>query len=309
MAWRWRKGKSVRPPENGFLRGCWLMVNRYLGHNVPIQAAALAFYLLFMIFPLTIFFSALLGQLHLDVTGLTHAAGEFLPSEVVELLGMYLQYVTDNPSLKLLLFGLFFSIYFPMRATNTLMRAVRTAYRLGPPKAPIRHTLKSLLYTVMLIVTIVLTLVLVSVGEAALDYAIDHFGLPVYMASLWQRLRFPVMGLVMYFALYFLYALPQDTHLRARDLYPGVLAALLGWMVTAYLFSWYVENIASYSLFYGSIGAVIVLLIWLNFTAAILILGAELNGTLIALRKDKALRRQERAGESAPAAPPSGETP
>ena len=271
------------------------MVNRYLGHNVPIQAAALAFYLLFMIFPLTIFFSALLGQLHLDVTGLTHAAGEFLPSEVVELLGMYLRYVTDNPSLKLLLFGLFFSIYFPMRATNTLMRAVRTAYRLGPPKAPIRHTLKSLLYTVMLIVTIVLTLVLVSVGEAALDYAIDHFGLPVYMAALWQRLRFPVMGLVMYFALYFLYALPQDTHLRARDLYPGVLAALLGWMVTAYLFSWYVENFASYSLFYGSIGAVIVLLIWLNFTAAILILGAELNGTLIALRKDKALRRQEQA--------------
>ena len=50
MAWRWRKGKSIRPPENGFLRGCWLMVNRYLGHNVPIQAAALAFYLLFMIF-------------------------------------------------------------------------------------------------------------------------------------------------------------------------------------------------------------------------------------------------------------------
>ena len=142
---------------------------------------------------------------------------------------------------------------------------------------------------------IVLTLVLVSVGEAALDYAIDHFGLPVYMAALWQRLRFPVMGLVMYFALYFLYALPQDTHLRARDLYPGVLAALLGWMVTAYLFSWYVENFASYSLFYGSIGAVIVLLIWLNFTAAILILGAELNGTLIALRKDKALRRQEQA--------------
>ena len=75
----WRKGKSIRPPENGFLRGCWLMVNRYLGHNVPIQAAALAFYLMFMIFPLTIFFSALLGQLHLDVTALTHAASDLLP--------------------------------------------------------------------------------------------------------------------------------------------------------------------------------------------------------------------------------------
>ena len=302
----WRKGKSIRPPENGFLRGCWLMVNRYLGHNVPIQAAALAFYLMFMIFPLTIFFSALLGQLHLDVTALTHAASDLLPGEVVDLLEMYLSYVSENPSLKMLLFGLFFSIYFPMRATKTLMQAVRTAYRLGPPKAPIRHTLKSLIYTVMLIVTIILMLVLVSVGEAALDYAIAHFGLPVSMAALWQRLRFPVMALVMYFALYFLYALPQDARLRARDLYPGVLAALLGWMVTSYLFSWYVENFASYSLFYGSIGAVIVLLVWLNFTAAILIMGAELNGILSALRKDRTLRRQEQAEKAAPASPPSG---
>ena len=282
-------------PKNRWLRGAYLMTQRYLRHNVGSQSAALAFYLLFMIFPLLIFISALLGLLQLDVAAILDALVEFLPTEVVSIVGMYLNYVGEDPSPQLLLFGLFFSIYFPMRATNTLMRAVRTAYRLGPPKAPIRHTLKSLLYTVMLIVTIVLTLVLVSVGEAALDYAIDHFGLPVYMAALWQRLRFPVMGLVMYFALYFLYALPQDTHLRARDLYPGVLAALLGWMVTAYLFSWYVENFASYSLFYGSIGAVIVLLIWLNFTAAILILGAELNGTLIALRKDKALRRQEQA--------------
>ena len=282
-------------PKNRFLRFCVLMAHRCGRHNVAMQSAALAFYLLFMIFPFLIFISALLGLLDLNITGMMSVLSDFLPEEVVDLLRMYFTYVTDNPSPQLMVFGLVFSIYFPMRATNTLMRAVRTAYRLGPPKAPIRHTLKSLLYTVMLIVTIVLTLVLVSVGEAALDYAIDHFGLPVYMASLWQRLRFPVMGLVMYFALYFLYALPQDTHLRARDLYPGVLAALLGWMVTAYLFSWYVENFASYSLFYGSIGAVIVLLIWLNFTAAILILGAELNGTLIALRKDKALRRQEQA--------------
>ena len=281
-------------PKNRFLRFCVLMAHRCGRHNVAMQSAALAFYLLFMIFPFLIFISALLGLLDLNITGMMSVLSDFLPEEVVDLLRMYFTYVTDNPRPQLMVFGLVFSIYFPMRATNTLMRAVRTAYRLGPPKAPIRHTLKSLLYTVMLIVTIVLTRVLVSVGEAALDYAIDHFGLPVYMASLWQRLRFPVMALVMYFALYFLYALPQDTRLRARDLYPGVLAALLGWMVTAYLFSWYVENFASYSLFYGSIGAVIVLLIWLNFTAAILILGAELNGTLIALRKDRALRRQER---------------
>lgn len=63
------------------------------------------------------------------------AVQEFLPREIVSFIGVYLTYVGRNPSVKLLLFGLFFSLYFPMRATNTLMRSVRIAYHLGPPRA------------------------------------------------------------------------------------------------------------------------------------------------------------------------------
>lgn len=62
------------------------------------------------------------------------AVQEFLPREIVSFIGVYLTYVGRNPSVKLLLFGLFFSLYFPMRATNTLMRSVRIAYHLGPPR-------------------------------------------------------------------------------------------------------------------------------------------------------------------------------
>lgn len=100
----------------------------------PMQSAALAFYLLFMIFPFLIFISALLGLLDLNITGMMTVLSDFLPEEVVDLLRMYFTYVTDNPSPQLMVFGLVFSIYFPMRATNSLMAAVRTAYHLGPPK-------------------------------------------------------------------------------------------------------------------------------------------------------------------------------
>ena len=64
------------------------------------------------------------------------------------------------------------------------------------------------------------------------------------------------------------------------------LAALAAWLALSWLYAFYVDNVAHYSLLYGSIGAVIVLLIWLYMSAATLILGAELNGTLISLRKD-----------------------
>ena len=75
------------------------------------QSAALAFYLLFSIFPFLIFISALLGLLDLDVAAIVTALGEFLPREIVSFIGMYLTYVGENPSLKLLFFGLFFSLY------------------------------------------------------------------------------------------------------------------------------------------------------------------------------------------------------
>ena len=100
-------------PQNRFLRGIYLMIQRYLRHNVGIQSAALAFYLLFTLFPLMIFISALLGLLDLNVAGILEALREILPLEILEFIGVYLTYVGENPSPQLLLFGLFFSLYFP----------------------------------------------------------------------------------------------------------------------------------------------------------------------------------------------------
>ncbi|MEG1658635.1 MAG: YihY/virulence factor BrkB family protein [Oscillibacter sp.] len=273
-------------PKNRFLRGIYLMVQRYLRHNVGLQSAALAFYLLFTIFPFLIFVSALLGLLQLDVVAILADLGELLPREVVDFVGVYLRYVGENSNLQLLLFGLFFSIYFPMRATNSLMRATRTAYHLGPPRGPIRHTIKTLLYTVLLMLTIALTLTLLSVGESMLSYAIAHFGLPPFVARLWTALRFPVVAAMAFFALLCLYALAQDSRKPWWNVWPGALAALAAWMGLSLCYTLYVENIANYSLLYGSIGTVIVLLIWLYMSAATLIMGAELNGTILSLRKD-----------------------
>lgn len=274
-------------PKNRFLRGLYLMAKRYLRHNVAIQSAALAFYLLFMIFPFLIFISALLGLLQLDVAAILRALEELLPGEIVDFVAVYLNYVGANPSPQLLVFGLCFSIYFPMRATNSLMRSVRTAYHLGPPRGAVSHALKTLLYTVVLIVAIALTLTLMSVSDRILAYAVAHFRLPAFVAELWARLRFPVVAVVGYFALFFLYALAQDSRQPWRNIWPGTLAALAAWMGLSWLYAWYVENIAHYSLLYGSIGTVIVLLIWLNMSAMTLIMGAELNGTLMSLRKDR----------------------
>ena len=270
-------------PENPLLRCAFLLVRRYLRHSVGIQSAALAFYLLFMLFPFLIFISSLLGLLQLDTAAVLRELEGLLPHEVVELAGVYLRHVGENASVRLLLFGLVFSVWFPMRAANTLMRSVRTAYRLGPPRRAIVHTLKALAYTGMLILSVALTLMLLSVSGRFLE----RLGLPEAVAELWQWLRFPLVAAAGFFALFFLYALAQDRHRPWRELWPGTLAALAAWLALSWAYSWYVENIAHYSLLYGSIGAIVVLLIWLYLSAAVLIMGAELNAVVIGLRKEE----------------------
>lgn len=263
------------------------MVRRYFAHDVGRQGAALAYYLLFTIFPFLIFLSSLLGLLDLDISGITQALSPLLPVEVVDVVETYLSYVSATSSASMLWFGLFFSIYFPMRAADCLMQAVRRAYRLPVPKNQIAYTCKVLLYTIFLLLSVALTLALATVGEWALQMVKHVAALPDDFIRHWIDWRFVALGVVMFAAVGILYAAAQDQRQPARQVVPGVCAALAGWMVVSAVYSFYVENFASYSIIYGALGTVIVLMVWLNLSAVALILGAEVNDTLLAMRLEK----------------------
>ena len=205
-------------------------VERYLFHGVAQEAAALAYYLLFMICPLLIFLSSLLGLLELDISGIIQGLASLLPAGVVELIESYLSYVSETSSRAMLWFGLVFTIYFPMRAADCLMIAVRRAYHLPRPKNQIIYMAKVLLYTVFLLVTIALTLALATVGRAALEFAGRFFVVPEAFIELWTDLRFLVLGGVMFGAVGLLYAAAQDSRQPARNVVPGAIIALIGWM-------------------------------------------------------------------------------
>ena len=280
--------KWLRPAAESW-PGRFLMqlVRRYFVHDVPRQGAALAYYLLFMLFPFLIFLSSLLGLLELDIPNISRYLSNLLPAGVIDVVETYLHYVSETSSQAMLWFGLVFSIYFPMRAADCLMQAVRRAYRLPQPKNQIFYMCKVLLYTMFLLVTMALALALTTMGRAVLEFAGRFMVVPEAFIDLWSSLRFLVLGGVMFAAVGLLYAAAQDSRQSARNIVPGVLVALIGWMVVSAAFSFYVENFANYSVIYGALGTVIVLMMWLNLTAAALILGAEVNGVLLAMREGK----------------------
>lgn len=271
-----------------------LVVRNFFDHKVGRNAASLAYYLLFAIFPLLIFISNLLGLLELNVASITQALLPILPRDVVEILENYLDHVSQTSSPVLLWFSLVFTVYFPMRAAGGLMDDVRAAYQLGKPKRPLLYAIRQLLYTLVLLIVILLTLLLSTIGRRMLKAIAD--ALPVLetlpmldmFLALWQYLRFLLVAAIMFAALGLLYASAQDRRQTARTIMPGVTAALAAWLAVSIGFSFYVENFANYSIIYGTLGTVIVLLSWLYMTAVILILGAELNAALRTVRLQSA---------------------
>lgn len=280
MALKWLKPVADSWPAR-FTVHC---VRRYFYHDVGRQSAALAYYLLFTLFPFLIFLSSLLGLLHLDVSEVLLALRPLLPEEVLDVAGAYLDYAARTSSTAMLWFGLVFSIYFPMRAADCLMRAVRRAYHLPRPQRQALYTAKVLFYTVFLLVTIAATLVLATMGRQVLAFVDRFVTLPAGFAELWASLRFPLLGVVVFGAVGLLYAMAQDTRQPGRSIVPGALVSLAAWMGLSAAYSFYVENFANYSLIYGTLGTVVVLMIWLYLTATVLIMGAEINNALITMR-------------------------
>lgn len=270
--------------KHRFAKGVTLLVKRYYDHHVARDSAALTYYLLFAIFPLLIFLNNLVGLLAFDIDGLLRELSHVVPREVAELVGQYLVYVSRVSSKTLLWFSLVFTVYFPFRAANALFMSVRKAYGAGMPAHFIRYQLRVLLYTILFIVTLVFSVIAATVGRRALDFIAGYIYLSDAAIRLWAWLRFVFLGAVLFAVIALLYALALDERDVRRSILPGVLSSLVAGIALSLLFSLYVEHAARYSVIYGSIGGIIVVLLWLYLTATVLIMGAEFNSVLLNLK-------------------------
>ena len=256
------------------------MVRGYLEHDVGKSAAALTYYLLFSFFPLLIFLSTLLGFLDLGPMQLEPPLQNLIPAQVVELVNAYLLHVTELRSGNLLAASLVITLWLPMRAVDSLMKSVNVAYGIKDPRPTLRHQAVVALFTLFLMAVIILTIALLLAGRGFLTFLARYLPVITPFIGLWNALRFPIMGAAFFLALGALYWVAPGVTGPRRRVFPGAVAALCSWLLFSLGFSFYVENIANYSVLYGALGGIVVLLLWLYATATVLILGAEMNRAL-----------------------------
>ncbi len=136
------------------------------------------------------------------------------------------------------------------------------------------------LFTAFLGVAFVLLFIIYSFGQAVLEYLAPLFNLPMDMIDTFNQVKWPTIMVGIFWIMVLLYAFIPNAKLHLRFIWPGALFATCGWMVLTQGFSVYVKYFARTVLSYGTIGTVIVVLFWLNFTCWVIMVGGIINATL-----------------------------
>ncbi|WP_297720013.1 YihY/virulence factor BrkB family protein [Intestinimonas sp.] len=252
------------------------MVEVYFDRRVSRSAAELAYFLILSFFPVLICINAFVGLLRLDVNLVVEAAEGILPAEVLPILGDYIGYISINQSNAMLLAGITMVLFSASAAFRALMNIMADIYE-RPTYRGVGQVAASVLFSVLFLVTIYLSIAVLLTGSWFLHLVERRFAWIAQLVGSWQSLRFFLLFCLVLLFVLLVYRLSAPRGVSRPPILTGGVLAAAALVAASMLFSWFIGLSSRYSLVYGSLASVIILLVWLYLCGNILILGNVFN--------------------------------
>ncbi len=256
-------------------------VQAYVRHEMTVYAAALAYQILFSLFPFIIFLVALLGFFQVPdfFDWLRQQARVFLPQPAMAQLDAVMLEL-QLPQKGLLSTGAATALWLASGGVRALMRALNVAYAARESRPAWKRYPLSILYTLGIAAMLIAAAALMIVGPQAMQWFTQQIGVETIFVLFWNWLRWPAALLLSSLAVAMVYHFLPNVQHRFQLISAGSVLSVMVWIGASLAFGYYVQNFADYSVMYGSIGAVIVLLLYLYLSVAVLLFGAEVNAAI-----------------------------
>jgi membrane protein len=244
-------------------------------------AAQLAYYFLLALVPAIVCGLAFTSFLPPDsMQNFIASLSGFAPPDVVQILRDQLASLSQGEHSGIFTFGLLVALWSSSAAMVSIISALNTAYDIEEARPWWKVRLTAILLTLGVAVFVVVALALVMIGPSFIDRLASMVGLGPAFAVTWNLLRWPIalvlvalcIGLVFYFA--------PDAEQDWEWITPGAVVATVLWLIASLGFKFYVANFANYNESYGSLGGVIVLMLWFYISALAVLSGAEINAEI-----------------------------
>ncbi|MCA1847751.1 MAG: YihY/virulence factor BrkB family protein, partial [Actinobacteria bacterium] len=244
-------------------------------------AAQLAYYLILALFPFILVLVSLMGtfgseELASEVLGYFR---QVVPEEAYDIIETFTANIISGRAEApgLLSFGILFTIWAASGAFAALINALNRAYDVQETRPFWKVRGIAILMTLGLSVLVLVGVLLLVVGEPIGKTVANIFGLGDLFLLVWDIARWPVALFFMVLTVALLYYFAPDVEQPFRWITPGGLIGVLLWVLASVGFNFYVSNFGSYNKTYGSIGAVIILLLYLYISSLTILFGATLN--------------------------------
>ena len=256
-------------------------VKEFSKDDMTTYASALAYRAIFSLFPFLLFLIAMLGMLDLQefFTWLREQMSLMLPPDALELVNPVIDQMQHQKS-GLLSVGILVALWSASIGVRSLMNAMNKAYGVEEGRPAWKLMLLAVLYTIGLAVILLMLAGLMIIGPQVIEWLASQVGLKDIVVILWTWLRLPLVVFLMMLVVAVLYYVTPDVEQDFRFITPGSVLAVIVWIAASIGFGIYVNNFGNYDATYGSIGAVIVLLLYFYISAAVLLFGAEMNAVI-----------------------------
>lgn len=245
-------------------------------------AAQLAYYLFLALFPAVLFLISVASFFPLQnlADDLGRVIGPFVSPEVLGIIQEQMRRLGNADSGGLLTLGVAGAIWSSSAAMVSIVDSLNRAYDLPETRPWWKVRLLAIALTMALALLIVVSMCLVMAGPSLATYLGQTIGLGIVLEWTWKIVQWPVaLGLVS-LGFGFVYYVGPNEPRRWTWISPGAAFATIAWLLSSLAFKFYIENFTDYNAAYGSIGGVIVLLLWFYVSGLALLVGAEMNAEI-----------------------------
>ncbi|MDQ2733889.1 MAG: YihY/virulence factor BrkB family protein [Pseudomonadota bacterium] len=250
--------------------------------NIFNGAAALAYYLTLAIFPAMIFVMAMIAYLPIANVdqAIMNMLRQAMPPSAAQMFSGVVRQVTTERHGGLLSFGAVAAIWATSSGMYAIMQQLNITYDVDESRGFIRARLTAIGLSLLFTVLVIGGFSLIVLGGQIQGWLIARFGFGAVLLTFFAALRWViiVLGLLLGFAL--IYYLAPNVKQRFRFITYGSVIAVVLLAAASLGFAWYTSSFANYSATYGSVGAVIVLMLWLYITGLVLLIGPEVNALI-----------------------------
>jgi membrane protein len=245
-------------------------------------AAALGFYLTLAIFPIMIFLMALVPYLPIADVGeaMMNFLRQVLPPSAMSMFADVLREVTSERRGGLLSFGIIAALWSASTGMYAVMQQLNDAYEVEEKRPFLRARATAVALTILFGTLVLGAFSLVVLGGMIERFLGDHFGFSEALLLFFRVFRWVIIVLALLLAISLVYYLGPNRRHPFKFLSRGTVLASVLLLAASYGFSLYTSNFNNYSAVYGSIGAVIILMMWLYIVGLVILLGAEVNAAL-----------------------------